>query len=197
MALVTIPGGFQLEAAPAASYGRALAAGCPRGITSAYRTPEAQAVLRAAYLKSPTTVAYAAPVADSEHVTGYALDLPAGAAAWMRAHPEHGFMFTDSREWWHVAYRASRDRLLSVITPPAPIPEDDMTTEESAALARIDATVAGIANAFGPLADRVAALERLWGDSSDRARKVDQTYDWSEQTVIGVGQIHEAVVPGE
>jgi hypothetical protein len=62
-----------------------------------------------------------------------------------------------------------------VYAPAPPEEDDDMTPEESAALSRID--------------QRTAAGDRLWGDTSDRARKVDQTYDWSQQTVIGVGEI--------
>jgi hypothetical protein len=64
-----------------------------------------------------------------------------------------------------------------VYAPAPPPPEDDMTPEESAALSRMD--------------QNVAALERLWGDKSDQAHKASQTYDWSEQTVIGVGNIDE------
>lgn len=133
--LVTVAPGHQLDAPAAASYARARAAGCPAGITSAYRSPERQAAMRSAYLvalaayragrgKKPTFVA---AVADSEHVTGQALDLPDEPEAWFRAHPEFGFVFTDPSERWHAAYRPARDRhQAAATTPPTIAQEDDM-----------------------------------------------------------------------
>lgn len=141
--LVQIAPGHYLAPAPAASYARARAAGMPAGITSSYRDPVRQAAMRAEYDvelaayragrgDKPTFVA---KVEDSEHVTGNALDLPLAPRLWMREHPEHGFVFTDKSEAWHVAYRLDRDRLrLSApdpITPAAPAAEqkdDDMAT---------------------------------------------------------------------
>lgn len=126
--LVTIAPGHQLAPGPAAAYLRARAAGCPAGITSSYRDPAEQQRLRTLYLAGQYA-AYVAPVERSEHVTGYALDLPAAPRAWMRDHPEFGFQFTDPTEAWHVAYRASRDQHLTT-TPAAPaaltpIPQED------------------------------------------------------------------------
>jgi hypothetical protein len=139
VALVSIGGGKFLAPAPAASYQRARAAGLPPGVTSAYRSPEYQAQLRARYLADPVNNAYAAPVADSEHVDGYALDLPAGGPReWMQAHGAlHGWIRTDPRESWHFAYRLSRDAYRwaqpTPLPPPAPAtptptPEDDVPT---------------------------------------------------------------------
>lgn len=130
IALVTIAPGHALTAPAAAAWARAVAAGCPVAITSSYRTPEHQARLRVAYLANPTKVAYAAPVNASEHVTGNALDLKPPASTWMRAHPGYGFVFTDPRESWHVAYRVAADRHLFDTPPPAPIDpteDDDMS----------------------------------------------------------------------
>lgn len=138
--LVTIAPGHQLAAGPAASYARALAAGCPAGITSSYRSPERQATMRATYLvqlaewragRRKTKPTYVAAVSDSEHVTGNALDVPPDPEAWFREHPEFGFVFTDPTERWHVAYRADRDQHLTdpVHTPAPPaaaaIPEGE------------------------------------------------------------------------
>jgi len=124
--LVPIGGGHRLAPAPAAAYLRAHAAGCPGGITSSYRDPDEQRRLRALYLAGQYP-AYVAPVEKSEHVLGNALDLPAEARAWMREHPEHGFVFTDRTEDWHVAYRIVCDRCAG---QPVPIPkhvEEDVT----------------------------------------------------------------------
>lgn len=122
--LVTIAPGHQLAPGPAASYARALAAGCPAGITSSYRDPALQARMRATYLAARARgekVAFVAAVEDSEHVTGYALDLPPDPRAWFREHPEYGFVFTDPTEAWHVAYRAARDQhLTDPVNTPAP-----------------------------------------------------------------------------
>jgi hypothetical protein len=151
MNLVTIDAaGHQLDAAPAAAYARARAAGCPEGITSAYRTAAAQAVLRAEYLASPATHSYAAPVDKSEHVTGNAIDLTRDAAAWMRAHPESGFVFTDLNEWWHVAYRVATDRhLTDKTTPPVPAQEtDDMDSTQNQRLINVETTSTAILSLF-------------------------------------------------
>lgn len=130
--LVPVAPGHALDAPAAAAYKRALAAGCPPGITSSYRTPARQQQLRTAYLvslKHPPRLPYAAAVEDSEHVTGNALDLPRDPEAWMRAHPDYGFVFTDPTERWHVAYRIARDRHFTFDPPPADLPkreDDDM-----------------------------------------------------------------------
>jgi hypothetical protein len=118
--LVPIGQGFFLAPAPAAAWLRAAAAGCPQTITNAYRSEALQQSMRDTYLRQvaaglhPT---YVAPVSKSEHVTGYALDLKDPAIAWMRAHPDYGFVFTDATERWHVAYRFAMDRhLLPIVT---------------------------------------------------------------------------------
>jgi hypothetical protein len=131
VALVSIGGGKFLAPAPAASYQRARAAGLPPGVTSAYRSPEYQAQLRARYLADPVNNAYAAPVADSEHVDGYALDLPAGGPReWMQAHGAlHGWIRTDPRESWHFAYRLSRDAYRWAQPTPIPPPADLQNAE--------------------------------------------------------------------
>lgn len=147
--LVTIAPGHQLAPAPATAYLRALAAGCPAGITSSYRDPQRQARMRADYLAARARgekVAFVAAVEDSEHVTGYALDLPAAPRAWMRAHPEYGFVFTDPTEAWHVAYRAARDQhLTDGITAPTPLTR---TTEEDDDMKAIIATYPGSTGIF-------------------------------------------------
>lgn len=119
MRLVTIAPGHQLDEPAAASFLRAVAAGCPVAITSSYRSPERQAQMRREYLAG-TRIAYVAPVEKSEHVRGQALDLRDPAIGWMRQHPSYGWVFTDSSERWHVAYRPALDRQVPPPTAPAP-----------------------------------------------------------------------------
>lgn len=107
--LTSIGSGHRLAADAAASYQRTRAAGCPAGITSAYRDPAEQAELRRRYLAG-TFPNYAAPPEASDHCKGLALDLPTGPRQWMRAHgAAYGWQFTDPKEPWHVAYRAATD----------------------------------------------------------------------------------------
>ena len=123
--LVTIAAGHSLAPAPAASYERMRAAGCPPGITSSYRSSEEQARLRALYLAGQG--AFALPPGTSQHERGYALDLKSAAAAWVRAHPEHGWRFTNKSEWWHVDYFIVAD-IAAITTAPAQggaVPEED------------------------------------------------------------------------
>ena len=69
-------------------------------------------------------------------MTGCALDLWAAAALWMRTHPEFGWVFTDPKEWWHVAYRPAADAHRNDAPPaqpapaavPIPLEDDDMLT---------------------------------------------------------------------
>lgn len=133
MQLVTIAPGHQLDAPAAAAFLRAVADGCPVTITSSYRPPERQASMRADYLAAKARgqrVPFVAAVDDSDHVKGLALDLKDPAIAWMLAHPDYGFVFTDPTERWHVAYRFAADRHLTdiahPITPPEHQEDDDM-----------------------------------------------------------------------
>lgn len=149
--LVLIAPGHYLANPAASSWERAVAAGCPVTITSSYRSPERQAQMRVAYLAAKARgekVAYVAPVAESEHVTGNALDLKDPAIAWMRAHPDYGFVFTDPTERWHVAYRFARDQHLTDISPIDPIPEDDMTPDQERLLSEVHAML-GAGGAVG------------------------------------------------
>lgn len=131
--LVPIAPGHSLAPAPAASYARMLAAGCPLGITSSWRSPETQRYLYDGWMRRLPGFAFALPPGSSKHEIGYALDLKAAAASWVRAHPEHGWRFTNPNEWWHVDYFLVADvanapaRPGGSIPAPAPAaPEDDM-----------------------------------------------------------------------
>ncbi|VTR75860.1 hypothetical protein [Cellulomonas hominis] len=125
MDLVSICEGHSLAAAPAASFLRAVDAGCPVAIASSFRDRVEQQRLRALYLAGKFD-AYVAPVEKSEHVVGNALDLKDPAIEWMRAHPEYGWTYTDPTERWHAAYRLVLDHSAAAPRPPAPIEEDDM-----------------------------------------------------------------------
>ncbi len=118
--LVAIGGGHSLAPAPAASWLRAVAAGCPVAITSSYRDPVEQQRLRTLYLAGQYPN-FVADVAKSEHVTGAALVLQDPAIAWMHAHPDYGWSFTDPTERWHVAYRLALDRRTAAPAAPAPL----------------------------------------------------------------------------
>lgn len=131
-ALVTIAPGHFLAPAPAASYARMRAAGCPAGVTSSWRSPVLQAYLYDGWVRRLPGFNYALPPGSSWHETGHALDLHQAAAQWVRAHPEHGWRFTNRSEWWHVDYFAGLDRHRDT-TPsptPEPTPEDDMALSE-------------------------------------------------------------------
>lgn len=109
MIAVTIAPGHWLEPAAAASYVRARAAGMPAGITDAGRTREEQAALYARYLRGELTATAAKP-GESRHEAGRALDLPERPAAWLAAHPDHGWRRTIAREPWHFEYLEQLDR---------------------------------------------------------------------------------------
>lgn len=139
-AVVLVAPGHHLAPAPAASYARQRAEGCPAGITSAWRSSDEQAALRAKYLADPVNNAFAQPPGKSRHEAGYALDLQAAAAAWVRAHPEHGWRFTDPNEWWHAEYFAALDQRLTSLTPLTPITppkEEDDNVWRTLVLARL------------------------------------------------------------
>jgi hypothetical protein len=146
--LVPIGNGHQLAPGPAASWLRAVAAGCPNTVTSSYRDPVTQAAMRAEYVvqlaaynagRRPTKPTFVARVEASEHVTGDALDLKDPAIAWHRAHPDYGWVFTDPTERWHAAYRIGRDRhLLDPVSPPIIGPTPQEEDEKMLQLARLD-----------------------------------------------------------
>lgn len=118
MQLVTIAPGHQLAPLPAASALRMFAAGCPRVITSSWRSSAHQAELRALYLAGRG--AFALPPGKSLHERGYAVDWKQAAATWVRAHPEHGWRFTNPDEWWHAEYVMALDRHAGETVPPRP-----------------------------------------------------------------------------
>jgi hypothetical protein len=110
MKTTTIARGHWLTPAPAASYKRMRAAGCPAGITDAGRTNAEQwAIWR--LFKAGKLAATAAYPGTSKHEKGNALDLPEPARAWVRAHGEDYGWIKDrvKNEKWHVEYDASRD----------------------------------------------------------------------------------------
>ncbi|MBU4213606.1 MAG: M15 family metallopeptidase [Actinobacteria bacterium] len=121
--LVTIAPGHQLAPDAAASALRMFAAGCPVAITEAWRSTATQAERRDQYLTGAG--AFALPPGKSRHEVGEAVDWKASAAAWVRAHPEHGWRFTNRREWWHAEYFAALD-VAPRPAPPNTQEEDDM-----------------------------------------------------------------------
>lgn len=142
--LVTIAPGHSLAPAPAASYARMRALGCPAGITSSWRSPARQAYLYDGWVRRLPGFAFALPPGSSQHERGYALDLKWDAAAWVRAHPEHGWRFTNRSEWWHVDYFLVTD-VADIPTPvasggvaPLPEPLEPLEPEEDMPLNQAD-----------------------------------------------------------
>lgn len=121
MTLVQIGAGHRLAPAPAASWLRMVAAGCPATITSSTRTAAEQQALRDKWEADPVNNPFARVPGQSKHQTGEALDLKRPAAAWVRAHPDHGWRFTDPNEWWHAEYLWALDQHRATPTPPAPL----------------------------------------------------------------------------
>ncbi len=123
-AMVTVnPAGQWLNPQAADSLARMVAAGCPVNATSAGRTAAEQQHLIELHHDHPTTYAWAAPVDESEHVTGNAVDVSSAMGAWMLAHPGYGWVRTAlPDEPWHWAYRPTYDAHRPA--PPAPTRED-------------------------------------------------------------------------
>ena len=184
MSLVTIAPGHQLVAAPAASYLRMLTDGCPPGITSSTRT----VALQLAYFThqgEPGWPAQADSPARSKHVYrpgdtdegGRALDLPRGPAAWVRAHPEHGWRFTIASEWWHTEYFTLLDlhrnappaTLPAPPAPPAADPWEDDMRELIEALYLVGLGRQVYTNDVGAAGWLVAAAEDAWSPAQLRA----------------------------
>lgn len=129
-------GSFWLNEDAAASYARAVAAGCPKKVTSAGRTRAEQKKLfddwKAGRLK--TTGAVSPPGSVwSLHEKGNALDLPEPARAWMHKHGHH-YGWTNpawakdkngNYEPWHFEYYEANDKALhSAILPIIPALDD-------------------------------------------------------------------------
>ncbi|HEY0119339.1 MAG TPA: hypothetical protein VGC04_11210 [Cellulomonas sp.] len=127
--------GHWLNPQAAAALERAVAAGCPLDITSAGRTPAEQQHLIELHAAHPALYAYAAPVDESEHVIGNALDSGDRAGHgpmgdWFNAHPGYGFVQTAlPAEPWHRAYRASSDEHLTTTTAPTSTPSPTEETD--------------------------------------------------------------------
>lgn len=114
--------GFLLRPDAAASYVRCQAAGCPAGITTAYRTRAEQQALLDRY-----GYPHAEYPGHSQHGEGVALDLPEPARAWMVANGrDHGWVRTITAEPWHFEYQPQRD----VIPDPAPAAKPEPLTPE-------------------------------------------------------------------
>jgi len=110
MILTTIGGGFQLEQGAALSRLRSLAAGCPWGITAAYRTSARQAELYQGYLANLPGYNFALPPGTSKHELGLAVDVKPSTATWLVTHgAEYGWRRTNPSEWWHFEYFINED----------------------------------------------------------------------------------------
>lgn len=143
--LTYVQGVFRLRTDAAASYLRMRAAGCPAGITTAYRTRAQQSFLYDLY-----GYPRAQAPGQSQHGEGLALDVPIDVEAWIRAHgAAHGWRFPIKAERWHCEYFPAEDRRIPPPPPPPAIPkpidpitEDDMPLNQSD-LEAIDRIVAG------------------------------------------------------
>jgi len=104
----------RLRSDAAASYKRMRAQGLPAGITSAYRSAEAQQVLRnkyIAYLNGGPYANFALPPSQSNHVKGIAIDVPMGSEGWLKEHGAHNGWTEDANEHWHFNYNPNHDQV--------------------------------------------------------------------------------------
>lgn len=107
MHLVTV-GNATLDQPAAVAYAQALMAGAPRGVTSSYRSPSEQNMLRQGWLDHLPGYNFALPPSQSVHCLGLAIDFPLDAELWFRDHPQYGFVFISApgqSEHWHAEFR--------------------------------------------------------------------------------------------
>lgn len=124
--------GNRVDEPAAASLVRMRAAGLPGGdVTSAWRSPEKQAELRALYLAGKGN--FALPPGKSVHERGLAIDFVRPQYVWLEQHgAAHGWV-QDRNERWHWEYHWDRDQHRADATAPAPIERkewDEMASKE-------------------------------------------------------------------
>jgi hypothetical protein len=124
MLLITVAPNKQLSVPTGLAYNRAVAAGAPPHITSAWRDPVYQAYLRAQYLAGVPGFNFALAPDESKHCLGLAIDVPgkigdtSTAKGWFAAHGEKFGFFPVANEDWHFEYRENQD-------PSKPNPKED------------------------------------------------------------------------
>lgn len=117
-------GGAVLREDAARDYLRALVAGAPDAVTSSTRSWASQANLYDKWIRRVPGYNFALHPSKSDHVAGIAIDIHGTAAkSWFRAHgAAYGWVFTDSREDWHIAWRPNNPqyRRGTVVLPNTP-----------------------------------------------------------------------------
>lgn len=145
MALVRA-GGALLEAAASADFQRALDAGAPNDVTSSYRDPAAQMKLYLAWVNRLPGYNFALHPSKSDHCKGIAVDIfGVRAKSWFRLYgAQYGWVFTDGREDWHIAWRPNNPKYIpAAARPVAPsIPVGDWF--DMATQAELEAVVARV-----------------------------------------------------
>lgn len=115
MDLAPITAGLRLRADAAAAFWRAVAAGAPRQVTSAWRDPARQQYLRDQYLARVPGFNFALPPEQSKHCAGLAIDVPgtagdpATAKGWWTKNGRRFGFYGVSNEDWHFEYRKDQD----------------------------------------------------------------------------------------
>jgi hypothetical protein len=130
MLLMTITGTKQLSVPAGLAFNRAVSAGAPPHVTSAWRDPVYQTFLRAQYLAGVPGYNFALPADESTHCMGLAIDVPgavgntATAKGWWAANGTDFGFFPVTNEDWHFEYRADQD-------PSKPKPQEDDMPERN------------------------------------------------------------------
>jgi hypothetical protein len=170
-------GEAMLETQAAEAYERALVAGAPDSVTSSFRDAVEQMRLFEGWIHQRPGFNFALHPDKSDHCKGRAIDLAGSEAkAWFRQQGvEFGWVFTDSSEDWHIAYRAARDLRIGDPAPLIRVEEDDMFNDDDrATLGRADQHATNAeANAFEAQKISARALERATAaaqDASDAER---------------------------
>lgn len=196
--LTGIGGGFRLRVDAAASYARMRAAGMPAGITSAYRTYEQQAKLRAAYEKGAGGLAERP--GRSWHGEGLALDLPEPARSWAaRYAAPFGWRRTISVEPWHFEYFPDRDTR----------EDDDMSAADVAAIradiAKLKTTVDDLLTQraryqlrnplTGAITPTLDALKSMWDYSIRAYLEANAAKKAAQGQAVDVAEVAAALAP--
>lgn len=185
-----------LRSDAAASYARMLTKGLPpTGITTSYRSLEAQQSMWTAYLAGRLKATAARP-GRSWHGEGLALDLAVRQYTWIAAHGgEHGWsrplLHATSPEPWHCEYDPDEDQHAYIAPTPAPAQEDEEMPLTSAEMdeiaertaARVWATILKDGN-LSAAAGQILTGARLDDHSDTIAAKV-----WGHELPVldGVG----------
>ena len=204
LVLATIPGTtFQLRDDAQASYDRCIAAGCPTGITSAYRTVAEQLTLVAKYKAG--TGNFALDPSLSNHVKGIAIDLPGDASkdwtprGWFHKYARAYGWTPDLHEDWHFNYDPANDQ--HNIGADMPLTTADADLVVSRLLNYTNTNVSGgDASIYAMLRNIIPTLAAVNATHSDLAKIVESAVAGAKpatsSTPIDTAALTAAIVDG-